>query len=939
MSVDAFTLRPKETAAALKLSLVASAAPTEFQNRVHKASQEKAATFDVATRPGWHDGLFVFPNQEIVGPPGILSRSGSSAAGGVRNTLACFPTDEAVYGAKYSRNGNLNGWHELCGLAQGNSRLTMAIALAFVGPLGELLGGDPPMIQLIGAAESGKSSIAIAAASVWGGHDSGKRKSFSETWNNTTNFLEPVAAAHDSTFLVLDETELLDAKDSKLYPVIKKTVMRLYNGVRKGRSGQIGRLTWWMGLLSTSNKSLEEMAEDARTTCPDSLRTRLIDVPMPLPRRAFEELHGLSVRSFSVKLLKIVRNHHGGPSVLFVRRVAAWRERNPEELDDFLSKRRYWYRGRAKQVIHAGTRRSARVTDSFGKIYAAGCAAIKLKILPWSGDELGDALIACEQAHIDQLAGALTGLGGEMRPEDAWNRLVAHVRTHRREFVDLRTRLMDDEAAHDHEKCLGYVNKQKNGPLEYLFSEAILCRICGSRGGWDRLAVRLKGEGALLSDQRGKVVKRQIFEKSDDPRRGRRYVVAIQAVAFRAKSTSSDAPQSTASTSARDAAPAVAKPTTALPPLPAAPRRRPVLRKVSPNRLRVAETSDASDLAKILALHKKLVRARTVTLSRGGGQLCVTSFVQSRRIALQSTFASPGPNLKATVRAATLGGSARSPSARMEVKDGQLVITGKGLRAAIPLLIEEQITFPRVETNSVPVTDAAWLRENLPHVKVFDLRKVGVLSAECDGKDWCLTCRDHVHGAFVFGQGSCRLKFSLVPSDAVVLHSLLSAAGDSEVSIVPADDLLIVRAGIHLATIHLMHGEVITRQEVTSNTRQVARFKIAYLRQTLKGLKRAALAEHADPVLMTLKANGIRLSASGPAGSVQDEFEAECKEEISVRLSYRSLSALAARARGRVVLGVRGKEGEIDRVTLKCGELFLVMATADYDSVTAGGSA
>jgi hypothetical protein len=214
-----------------------------------------------------------------------------------------------------------------------------------------------------------------------------------------------------------------------------------------------------------------------------------------------------------------------------------------------------------------------------------------------------------------------------------------------------------------------------------------------------------------------------------------------------------------------------------------------------------------------------------------------------------------------------------------------------------------------------------------------------VLSAECDGKDWCLTCRDHVHGAFVFGQGSCRLKFSLVPSDAVVLHSLLSAAGDSEVSIVPADDLLIVRAGIHLATIHLMHGEVITRQEVTSNTRQVARFKIAYLRQTLKGLKRAALAEHADPVLMTLKANGIRLSASGPAGSVQDEFEAECKEEISVRLSYRSLSALAARARGRVVLGVRGKEGEIDRVTLKCGELFLVMATADYDSVTAGGSA
>ena len=269
----------------------------------------------------------------------------------------------------------------------------MAIALAFVGPLGELLGGDPPMIQLVGHAELGKSSIAIAAASAWGGHDSGKRKSFSETWNNTTNFLEPVAAAHDFTFLVLDETELVDAKDSKPYPVIKKTVMRLYNGVRKGRSGQIGRLTWWMGLLSTSNKSLEEMAEDARTTCPDFLRTRLIDVPMPLPGRAFEKLHGLSVRSFSVKLSNIVRNHHGGPSVLFVKGLAAWRERDPEELDAFLSNRRDWYRGRAKQVIHAGARRSARVTDSFGKIYAAGCAAIELKILRWSAPNLAVRLL------------------------------------------------------------------------------------------------------------------------------------------------------------------------------------------------------------------------------------------------------------------------------------------------------------------------------------------------------------------------------------------------------------------------------------------------------------------------------------------------------------------------------------------------------------------
>ena len=54
----------------------------------------------------------------------------------------------------------------------------MAIALAFVGPLGELLGGDPPMIQLVGAPNSGKSSIAIAAGSVWGEHTIRKAEEF-----------------------------------------------------------------------------------------------------------------------------------------------------------------------------------------------------------------------------------------------------------------------------------------------------------------------------------------------------------------------------------------------------------------------------------------------------------------------------------------------------------------------------------------------------------------------------------------------------------------------------------------------------------------------------------------------------------------------------------------------------------------------------------------
>ncbi len=214
---------------------------------------------------------------------------------------------------------------------------------------------------------------------------------------------------------------------------------------------------------------------------------------------------------------------------------------------------------------------------------------------------------------------------------------------------------------------------------------------------------------------------------------------------------------------------------------------------------------------------------------------------------------------------------------------------------------------------------------------VSDLRKTGLLSAECDGKDWRISCVDDVHGACVFGKGSCRLKFSLVPSDAVVLRSLLSAAEDGEVSIGHAGDFLVVRAGIHLATFPVFEGEAKTRTEITSETRAVAKFEARDLRESLKVLKPVALAKDADPVRIELRAHGIVLSANSPAGSVKDEIAAECSAEIKVGLKHSLISALAARAHDRVVLGVTMEEEEIARIVLKCGELYLVMLTVPND--------
>jgi hypothetical protein len=79
----------------------------------------------------------------------------------------------------------------------------------------------------------------------------------------------------------------------------------------------------------------------------------------------------------------------------------------PKELNAWLFARRDSCRHAAKAWIDGGERKLDRVTESFATIYAAGCAAIQLKVLTWSERGLGEALLRCEQAHVEEVADKL----------------------------------------------------------------------------------------------------------------------------------------------------------------------------------------------------------------------------------------------------------------------------------------------------------------------------------------------------------------------------------------------------------------------------------------------------------------------------------------------------------------------------------------------------
>src|SRR5262252_8261666 len=143
-----------------------------------------------ATRTGWHSEEVFVLTDELIGSSDVWFQASSRTA-------------------DYSRSGTLDGWKKhVAALAKANVYLVFAISFSLAGPLMERLKLQGIGCHLFGDSTSGKTSVAEAAASVWGhGH------AFMQTWNTTSNALEGVCAEHSDTVLVLDEIKEIDGRD------------------------------------------------------------------------------------------------------------------------------------------------------------------------------------------------------------------------------------------------------------------------------------------------------------------------------------------------------------------------------------------------------------------------------------------------------------------------------------------------------------------------------------------------------------------------------------------------------------------------------------------------------------------------------------------------------------------------------------------------------
>jgi hypothetical protein len=520
VNMAALAKTPKDEIVRLQQSgifLVEPAAQREFLTRAQQAAM-KSATLRIVTRVGWTGDAFVFPDL-VVGPEEGLYVALDSRATQIHQ--------------RFERLGDHPGFLQLMDLCRGNSRLVCTLALAFVGPCRILEPFEHVGLQLCGREEQGKSTIGIVGSSIYGFDPNRDHlQGFGDSWNATRNGLEPLAVAYNNTLLSLDETKNAPPDGRGACANVLNAITVLAEGRGKTRLGERS-VSWFVPLLSTSNRSVIAMLREARMPPDFAYVGRLLDIPALEGVEAFfENLHGApDVGAFCARLRHLARKNHGQAGFQFVKKL------EPRIQEDRFGTRRTFlgYRAEYLRLARELTDRSRPLIRTHGKfatIFAAGCLAIDLGILPFDKQELLAAVFACERDHVAFIAREVQQHYG-VSPASAstpattpaarspFDRLLAFL------FGPARSRFirvdhLDGSTAPAPQTIL--VGECK-GRREFWLPSTKFESIAGSAADTKTLRVKLEKFGAIATTGQGKekrfVVKRPI------PGRPRTWVVAL----------------------------------------------------------------------------------------------------------------------------------------------------------------------------------------------------------------------------------------------------------------------------------------------------------------------------------------------------------------------------------------------------------------------------
>ncbi len=333
-------------------------------------------------QPGWCGEVFVLPDG-CFGPTAseevVLQLNGEA-----RHRMAV--------------SGTIEDWQRQVGsLCVGNSRLVLAVASAFAGPLLFPLSEEGGGIHIRGPSSTGKTTALYVAGSVWGG---GGTRGYIGTWRSTDNGLEGEASQHNDSFLVLDELAQVDPSKAG------EIAYMLGNGSGKGRANKSGfvrnRSEWRLLFLSTGEIGLADHMRSVGKLVKAGQEVRLVDIPAEAGSGLglFENLHGSeSAQIFADKLKQHSLKVYGSPIRAFLERFIPARASSIQEI----RKCREFFL--ADYLGNNSSGEVGRVASRLGLIAAAGELAVSLGVLPWRAGEAYEGVGKCFKSWVENRGG------------------------------------------------------------------------------------------------------------------------------------------------------------------------------------------------------------------------------------------------------------------------------------------------------------------------------------------------------------------------------------------------------------------------------------------------------------------------------------------------------------------------------------------------------
>ncbi|WP_053076613.1 DUF927 domain-containing protein [Caenimonas sp. SL110] len=432
------------------------------------------------SQPGWAldvDGerIFVLPGQIIHAQ--------------AKEVRALLQDEDAAGRLAFARAGSLEDWRaKIAGPASGNSRLTFAISVAFTGPLLSLLNVEGGGFHIVGESSSGKTTAVEVAATVWGG------PGFVQQWRLTSNAFESIAGRHNDTLLVLDEINQASAEDAG------EIAYMLGNGRGKTRANRDATArkvaTWRLVSLSTGEKSLAEHLQSADAQAMAGHEVRMVSFPgdAGVARGVFEDLHGLPTpQAFADSLKESCTQVFGTAGAKWVQAILT------SDLKQLTAE--VWAdvnRFEAANVPADAAPQVRRIARRFALVGAAGEAAIRSGVLPWSEGEALTGARACFRSW-------LADRGGVENQEE--RQAVAQIRRFLEQHGESRFTAWDEIG--DAPGVIRTVNRvgfrkvADDGRTDYLvLTEAYKTELCANLNSKDVTKV-LRTKGLLVLDPDG----------------------------------------------------------------------------------------------------------------------------------------------------------------------------------------------------------------------------------------------------------------------------------------------------------------------------------------------------------------------------------------------------------------------------------------------------